>query len=122
MQGRYGGDDLYVAITTLCLVLLILNNFLRSRALSWLIMLLLIYNLYRAFSKKHALRQKENEIFISLASPLQNYFRKLALQLKDREHSYYLCPKCHKINRIPKKQGAVTITCVHCAHEFEKKN
>ena len=98
MQGRYGGDDLYVAITTLCLVLLILNNFLRSRALSWLIMLLLIYNLYRIFSKNYALRQKENKIFINLASPLQNYFRKLALQLKDREHSYYLCPRCHKIN------------------------
>ena len=47
MQGRYGADQLSRFLTTIGLVLIILNLFVRSNAITYLVMALLVYCYYR---------------------------------------------------------------------------
>lgn len=65
-MGRYGLDSLYTALTVGAFVLIFVNLFLGWWIIDTLIMAMLIWSLFRTFSRNIPARCKENEIWLKI--------------------------------------------------------
>lgn len=123
MYGRYGSDELNLALLVLAVTLSILNTvlsiFLRNFSvyiyviypiLHLLVFVLLGLNLCRTFSRSIYKRRQENKRFLSFK-----------MRLTDRNNRYFRCPKCRQIVRVPRKRGKISIRCPKCGERFIKK-
>ena len=114
MAGRYGTDQLNMAILGAGLVLCIISMFIRIPQLNLLMTTisyaLVFWAVFRTFSRNNYKRYEENR-----------KFRQFFDRLKDREHRYYTCPKCHQSVRVPRGKGKIAITCPRCRERFVRK-
>lgn len=134
MYGRYGGRDelsrflliLYIVIFVIELVTIPLSTFIFvshirviCNILSWIIVL---FYIFRIFSRNIYARSMENQRFLKLIKPLQGYIKYLILKFKERDsvNALYRCNKCHQIIRVPKGKGKIAIRCPKCNYEFIK--
>ena len=108
MYGRYGGDQLNVFLIIFALVISIASNFLTKLGpwpyyvcvgVSWAI---LIFALYRMFSKQIYKRQRENARYLKVWYPVKNFFIRLFKKRPDaatHKHSLLALPAllshCH---------------------------
>ena len=90
MRGRYGTDKLNLAMIALALVFDIVNMFFRAVWLRGIFgalsMLLLIFVIFRTFSKNIPARQKELRTFDAVLNRLKTL----------RTHHIYRCPDCRQ--------------------------
>lgn len=122
MMGRYGSDELGVALLILTFLLMILIKIIDIPYLGLLVYIPLGFCLYRILSKKVYKRRQENFIFLGWLNPFKNHLRNLKIRVQDRKtHKYFKCPKCGQMVRLPKGKGKICITCPKCKHEFVKK-
>ena len=123
MMGRYGGDQLNMALLILSVVVSLLSGFLPMGWICNIIATLLIALVFfRMLSRNTSRRFKENYVFLKVWNPIKNWFRWLYLSVRYmKKNRYFLCPKCGRIACIPKKVGRVTITCKGCKHKYDKK-
>lgn len=122
MIGRYGPDQLSIALIFLSLLLSIVLFFFPSAVLSYIIYLPFILFVIRALSKNIVRRREENNKFLKLWNPVVSWFNKKQYRLKDsKTHRYYRCPSCKQSVRVPKGKGKILITCPKCKLEFIKK-
>lgn len=123
MYGRYGTDQLNMALLVTAVAVSMVNSllsvFLRSTTiysavinplLYLLVMGLLGYELFRTFSRNIYARQKENR-----------WFRQLWSRLRDRSNRYFRCPRCKQMVRVPKGRGKISIRCPKCGERFIRK-
>ena len=114
MTGRYGTDKLGLTLLCAALVMSLLSSFIPV-AMVKLVLTLAYYGLmgwalFRMFSRNTYARYEENRKFLRVFD-----------QLKDREHRYFVCPKCRQTVRVPRGKGKIAITCPKCAERFIKK-
>lgn len=121
MYGRYGGDQLNMALVGLYLFLWLLSALFRSGVISFLATLLIIVILWRMLSRKIDKRRAENLKFLNAVTPLVRRFNVWCSRRKDREHAYFKCPGCGQRLRAPKGKGKISVTCRSCGSTFEKK-
>jgi DNA-directed RNA polymerase subunit RPC12/RpoP len=112
MQGRYGMDKLSSMLLWVSVGLAVVGMFFPG--VVGLVFTLLAYVLmgiaiFRALSRNVYKRYEENRKFLL-------FFQKL----KDKEHRYYNCPRCHQQVRVPKGKGKISITCPKCREKFIK--
>ncbi len=122
MYGRYGSDELNMALLAAALVLSVLNSIFSAvfrgyaamsvvtLCVSVVIYALLIYGIFRIFSRNIYKRRRENRKFL-------NFWNRL----RDREHRYFNCPQCKQTVRVPKNRGKINIRCPKCGEKFIKK-
>ena len=114
MTGRYGTDRLNVTILICSLVICIVDMFVRNGVVNLILTLisygLLIWAIFRCFSRNTYKRYRENRKFLMFFD-----------RLKDREHRYFDCPKCRQPVRVPRGKGKIAITCPRCKERFIKK-
>ncbi|WP_279161220.1 hypothetical protein [Thomasclavelia cocleata] len=123
MLGRYGSDQFNVFLVILAIVLMILNLFfIRNSFLSAIVWLILIYSLYRIYSRNIYRRRAENDKYLSIIQPIQKRISMIKKNREDHEHKYFLCPECKQTVRVPRGHGKITITCPKCSHKFDKKS
>lgn len=123
MAGRYGSDQFNIFLLVLAVVLMILNLFfIRNSFVSTVVWLLLIYNLFRTYSRNIYKRREENEKYLALLQPLQKRINIIKKNHQDKEHKYFLCPSCKQMVRVPRGRGKITITCPKCKHQFDKRS
>ena len=123
MLGRYGSDQFNVFLVILAIVLMILNLFfIRNSFLSAIVGLILIYSLYRIYSRNIYRRRAENDKYLSIIQPIQKRISMIKKNREDHEHKYFLCPECKQTVRVPRGHGKITITCPKCSHKFDKKS
>lgn len=124
MQGRYGSDELNMALLVGAVLLSIVNAllglFLRenfvyasvvSPVLYTLMLLLLGFNIFRCFSRNIYKRRQENRHFVNFLT-----------RLRDREHRYFRCPSCKQRVRVPRGKGKLNIRCPKCGCKFIRKS
>ena len=121
MMGRYGNDQLNVALMIFSLLILILGQVLRFSPLVWVAVILLVLCYARMFSRNTSRRYGENMKFIKFWNPIRNWFLGIRARGKDKTHRYYKCPKCKLRVRVPKGKGKIKITCPSCKTSFIKK-
>lgn len=114
MVGRYGTDKLNMVILSAGLVACLVSALVDSVKLNLLLTAvsygLMFWALYRSFSRNTYKRYQENRKFLQFFD-----------RLKDRQHRYYDCPKCHQVVRVPRGKGKIAITCPKCRERFVKK-
>lgn len=113
MLGRYGSDKLNVVLLVTGIVLMLLGSILGKFAWACVFTLLsylvLIWCIFRMYSRNIDARRKENAAFL-------NFFN----HIKDKEHRYYRCPKCRQTVRVPRGRGKINIRCPKCGEQFIK--
>ena len=113
MAGRYGTDKLNMAILCVGLGFTFLSMLFPLAAVK-LILTTASYGcmfvaIFRSLSRNIYKRYEENRKFLL-------FFQKL----KDKEHRYYNCPRCHQQVRVPRGKGKISITCPKCKEKFIK--
>ena len=125
MIGRYGVDEFGKTMAFTAIFLSVLRLFLTGWAsfiLSLITFLLIIFVLYRTFSKNINKRVMENHKFLSKTSKLRAWFRFTKTRYDDRKlYRYIKCPNCKNYSRVPKGKGKIKITCRVCKKQFDKK-
>ena len=114
MAGRYGNDHLNMALLGIGVVCSLLSMFIRTGGVN-MILTLVSYGflglvIFRSLSKNTYKRYQENR-----------KYRQIIDRMKDREHRYFECPKCHQPVRVPRGKGKIAITCPKCREKFVKK-
>ena len=114
MAGRYGTDKLNSALLWLGVITVIIAMFI-PLPLPNLLLHMLAYGLmcvaiFRTFSRQTYKRYQENRKFLMLLD-----------RIKDRDHRYFECPRCHQPVRVPRGKGKIAISCPKCKEKFIKK-
>jgi ribosomal protein L37AE/L43A len=66
--------------------------------------------MFRILSRNTYKRYQENRKYLMILQ-----------RLKDREHRYYDCPRCHQQVRVPRGKGKIAISCPKCREKFIRK-
>ncbi len=122
MYGRYGTDQLNIALLVLYLVLYLVSAFARLEVLYWLSLVVLFLLLFRTLSRNAARRRAENAKFLHVAGPVLRWIRFQRTAHRDKEHRYFRCPNCGQQLRVPRGKGKITVTCRNCGASFEERS
>lgn len=125
MIGRYGVDNLWRALIIFYLIAVILANFLYRYskiayiAIFILSLALLIFAVFRVFSKNIEARRSENASWLRFTGKIKQNanFEKTKWQHR-KTHKFVKCSKCKKILRLPKHKGKINVHCPHCGNQF----
>ena len=132
LYGRYGADSLYNALFVIQLILLFLGavfNLLGKvvpalhivAAVLYVASIgLLIFSIYRFFSRNIAKRRKENEAWLRVKAKCTPKKRP-KLPPDTAEHIFRSCTKCHSTLRLPRQAGKHRVRCPRCQHTFKIK-
>ena len=114
MMGRYGTDKLNMWILGGGLVLCLVSVFIPFPLVNLLLTAgsygLMIWAIFRTFSRNTYKRYRENRRFLMLLD-----------RIKDRDHRYFDCPKGRQRVRVPRGQAKIMITCPKCKERFQRK-
>jgi hypothetical protein len=122
MAGRYGMDELSVAISVVALVALVLSCFPKLRLLYLPTIILWVWSLFRCYSKNLEKRRKERAAYLRAVGRVRSWFSVKKKAWSERKtHRYYRCKQCHAVLRVPKGKGKIKITCPHCHSVTVKK-
>ncbi|MBR3203277.1 MAG: hypothetical protein IKF60_06800 [Solobacterium sp.] len=122
MKGRYGTDDLNGTLLALAVLITIIGIVFNLGWLSYISLGLLIYINYRSLSKDTQKHAAENRAYLNKTVVPRRMIKAFVLSLKDKEHSYHLCPGCHTICRVPKGKGQIDVHCPGCGKTFSAKS
>ena len=126
MQGRYGADQYSRFLSFAPMVLLIISLLLTKVAngipgtILWaLALLMMIFGIYRSFSKNIYKRQAENAKYLKVSGAIKGFFKRLWQRIKDiGKYKHFRCPSCKTELRVPCRKGKVKITCKNCGEQF----
>ncbi|HWQ80365.1 MAG TPA: hypothetical protein VN381_16170 [Anaerovoracaceae bacterium] len=122
MYGRYGQDDLSRFLSLFALVLCIVSIITQWAVLNSLALVLLVFCIFRMFSRNAEKRGQENLAFLRMREQITGFFSRTAARLRQgRTHRFYRCPSCKQQVRVPKGKGGIRIHCPKCGTSFEKK-
>ena len=123
MIGRYGADELSKAQSVVVMILLVLSLFGRLGILYWLALALMIYSIWRMFSKNVSKRYEENQKYLNYRYKATVKIDRMKKHFAQRKiYRFYKCPQCKQKVRVPKGRGKICITCPKCRTEFVKKS
>ena len=118
MSGRYGVDSLFYVLLGISAAIAFINCFLRFGILQLVVYTLMIFALYRVFSRNHEMRLKENRAARELIDKLRRKAQTHRQRQLDKTHIYKKCPRCKAVLRLPRKKGKHTTVCPKCRNEF----
>lgn len=121
MSGRYGPDETFFIVFAVSVVLSLVNIFLRSVILQLLIYTLVIYAIFRMFSRNIEQRRKENAWVTGKLGFLKRKGELHRQRRNDKFHVYKKCPSCKAILRLPRRVGVHRTVCPKCGREFTVK-
>ena len=122
MSGRYGSDQLNMAMLWTSLILSLIGSFGRVPLVTLLADALLILMFFRMLSKNRYARQHENQVYLEKTLALRRAVSEWINRVKNaKKYRYFTCPQCKKRLRVPRGVGHVTITCKGCGSKFDKR-
>lgn len=120
MIGRYGADQLGVALMIAGCILTFALSFSSKAYFRLFGMIPYAAFLFRALSRNIAARRKENAAFLKYWNPVKAFFIRKKRQYDDKAHKYYSCPRCRRVLRVPAGRGKIEICCPYCQRKFIK--
>ena len=122
MSGRYGTDQLNMAMLWTALGMTLVGSIAKLGILSLMADALLLLALFRIFSKNRYKRAQENQDYLAKTLKARQNASEWLNRMKNRKkYRYFSCPKCKMRLRVPRGVGNVTITCKGCKEKFDKK-
>ena len=135
--GRNGSDEYCRFLSWVALAFLLLSAIFGGAANGWLAavcwglgLAMLIYSIFRSFSKKLDKRRRENMIYLIYKNkaakkfaPVGKWFRRTFRRIKDLpKYKYLTCPDCKTTMRVPRGKGTIMVTCIKCGNKFKAKS
>ena len=124
MAGRYGGDRFgrflsFAAFPPLLLAVVFSGP---ARFILWGVAIaVIVYQYYRMFSRKIALRRRENEWYLKKRQAVTGFFAAVkGMLFQGRKYRFFRCPKCRVWLRVPRGRGKIRVTCRSCGEQFIK--
>lgn len=123
MYGRYGMDQLTLALLVVAMLSSLLSGFRNSSFIFNLLYMVCIFLcFYRMLSRDLTRRSDENRRFMGLWVRLTGKLRGTKGELEQRKaYCLFKCPQCGQKLRLPRGKGMVEVTCVKCQTKFQKK-
>ena len=135
MYGRYGSDQLNMAILVAAVLVSLTNSvltvFLRESTvysgivapiLSVIVYGLLIYSFFRMFSRNVYRRQQENGAYLRQRYKVTSAWRGAVDRWHQRhDYRFFKCPSCRTRLRVPRGKGKINIVCRKCGTSFQRK-
>ena len=125
MVGRYGADRLWRALIIFYLIAIVITNIVYRfskvayYSLSVLSLAILVFAVFRVFSKNIEARRKENQEWLKITGGIRQKFIFAKERNKQRKtHKFVKCKKCKKVLRLPKNKGKLNVSCPHCNNQF----
>ena len=127
MQGRYGADAYGKFLSTVVIILLVVEIFTTSvslrACLNILTLAMLVYLYFRMFSKNYSKRYAENQKYLEVSAPIRTFVqRQKSHAVQRKNYRLYKCPECKQMVRVPKGKGRIAISCPKCHKEFIRKS
>ena len=105
MIGRYGPDQLNIALLILSVIIGLLGTILDLGVITIIADVVLFYALFRLLSKNIPARRRENDKFIKIWWPVKTKLKNKIAQFKARKnYRFFKCPECKKTLRVPSLQ------------------
>ena len=127
MYGRNGMDQMNQLLLRGYIGLLVAElvfNLLRLRAplviCEVLLWVLMVYILFRMFSKNLPKRREENQKFLNWFWKVKSNAAGSKARRADKDHKYFTC-KCGAVCRVPVGKGKIVITCPKCGQKINAK-
>ena len=121
MTDRNGLDKLSIALIVLALVINAFSQFFPLLILFSLIVM--IYAVWRVFSKNLAKRRDENYRFTRILGDIKDSYEKWRFRRQQsKQYKFFSCPSCKSKLRVPRGKGKISITCPRCGLKFSKKS
>ena len=128
MYGRNGMDQMNQALLRGYIGILLaelLFNLLRLRApaiaCEALLWVLMVFILFRMFSKNLPKRREENQKFVNWGWGVKSRNAGAKARHADKDHKYFTCKTCGTICRVPVGKGKIIITCPKCGAQIHAK-
>lgn len=122
MIGRNGPDSLSYFLLGTGFLTSIVSTVFSSAILNILGTILLVYVMFRMFSKNIYARSRENLAFLQIVYAVKKPFLKLRSRQNQKQfYKFYKCPSCKQELRVPKNKGTIKIRCPKCSLEFIKR-
>lgn len=128
MYGRNGADQLGLCMIWTAILLDIIGMLVKkvpflSGFLSFVTTVMVLWALFRVFSRNLEKRRMENERFLrKIWWPVRQKFNSGRQQRADKDHKYFTCPNCKTVCRVPVGKGKIVITCPRCRCEIRGKS
>jgi uncharacterized C2H2 Zn-finger protein len=121
MYGRYGNDELTKVLMVISLVFLVLSWIPVLWFFYFLALAVMVWSLFRSFSKNIFKRRRELERYLKMKNGFLGFFKLRRNKWRDRKtHTYFKCPKCKAVLRVPRGKGSIIVTCPKCGERIEK--
>lgn len=129
-RGRHGSDQLSFTLSLIGLILVFCSPAFTNQDVRLLFsavgMALIIFAVFRVFSKNEARRRRENDVFMSFfrrdsakaERRKAEKEKKRKMKEKLKTHELFYCPKCKAACFVPKGKGKIRITCPKCGEKF----
>ena len=90
----------------------------------WMLGLIsLVYCYFRMLSKNIYKRQQENQRYLQKSAKIRGWFSLQRDKIKYRkDYSFFFCPSCKPVLRVPKGKGKIKIKCHKCGEVFIRKS
>lgn len=122
MNGRYGTDQLTIALLVLGMILTFLANAFEWYTITMLTYLIFFTCIFRSLSKNRLARQNENKVFLKYFNPAQSWLKlKYNIAKSSKDYKYFKCPNCKQELRAPRGRGKISVTCQKCNNKFIQK-
>ena len=122
MMGRYGADQLMVAIVAASFVCILLSRITRWGIFYWAAFALLFWAYLRMLSRNIGRRYAENQKFLRFWHPIGGRINGFVNRLRNgKYYCYFKCPHCGQKVRVPRGRGNLEITCPSCRRTFVKR-
>lgn len=121
MYGRYKGDEFNRFLMIIYFIFWILSIFPYLHFLQIVNTLILIFVLYRSFSKNIYARQNELNNYLKIKNKIKAYFNFNKEKRQNKKtYLYFKCANCKANLRVPKNKGKIEVTCPKCKHKMIK--
>lgn len=123
MVGRYGIDQLSIALLIVSIIMAIVFFFFPYQYIRIVYLGLIIYTYFRIFSRNTSARYKENYKFLKLWNPVRKKWNRHLARFKSRKtYKFYKCSFCGQKIRVPKGKGKIKITCPKCKNTMIRRS
>lgn len=111
MYGRYGSDQLSFFLLVVYIVLILLSGLPHLEALSWLALAVLLWDLFRMFSRRIDRRRRRTPGFWLWPDPPYAGCGCAVPSAGTRSTATSKCPNCGQYLRVPRGKGKITVNC-----------
>lgn len=123
MQGRYGIDSLSTALIIAGFAITLIGMFTGFDILSYVSLAVLVYAVFRTYSKNIGQRRKELDAYQGLIKKPKAWFSLTQKKWAHRKTTrYFKCKQCGTVLSVPVGKGTIRTTCPKCKNQTTRKS